>query len=75
MLREVIKEAVWDLRHSDYYRSGITERIFGQREADCVFLFVYLDREPTSVCRAQWINPTLPEKLRPMNMKWKGRSC
>lgn len=67
----MVKEAVWDLRHSDYYRSAITERIFGQQEADCVFRFVYLDRQHTWISRAQWISPALPEKFRPMI--WKGQ--
>jgi hypothetical protein len=74
-LREVIKEAIWELRHSDYYRSGITEKYFGQQEADCVFLLVYLDREDKQVhnwfCRAQWISPDLSEKLKPM--VWNGQ--
>jgi hypothetical protein len=71
ILREVIKVAVWGLRHSDYYRSALTEEIFGKQEADCVFLFVYLDRQHMWVCRARWISPTLPERLRPM--EWRGQ--
>lgn len=71
ILREIVKEVVWELRHNDYYRSAITEEIFGQQEADCVSVFVYLDRQHTNICRAQWISSTLPEKLRPL--KWSGQ--
>lgn len=74
-LREVIKEAIWELRRSDYYRSTITQSYFGQQEADCVSLFVYGDRQDKQInnriCRAQWISPELPEKFRPM--AWSGQ--
>jgi hypothetical protein len=74
-LREVIKEAIWELRRSDYYRSAITETHFGQQEADCVSLFVYLARQDRQlhnrIGRAQWISPELPEKFRPMT--WSGQ--
>ena len=65
-LREVVKEAVWELRHSTYYRSSITEAHFGDRPADCIFLFVYLDlrdvQQTNWTCRAQWIRADLPER-------------
>lgn len=77
ILREVIKEAIWELRRSDYYRSAFTESHFGQQEAVCVFLFVYGDRRDKQVhnriCRAQWINPELPEEFRPMSWTGQGR--
>lgn len=73
-LREVVKEATWALRQSDYYRSPITEGYFGQQEADCVFLFVYLDlrdvQQTNWICRTQWIRPDLPQQFKPL--EWHG---
>ncbi len=73
-LREVVKEATWALRHSNYYRSTITENRFGEQEADCVFLFVYLElrdvQQTNWICRTQWIRPDLPEPFKPM--AWPG---
>jgi hypothetical protein len=74
-IREIIKEATWELRRSVYYRSAITEANFGQQEADCVFLFVYFDQRDKQlnswICRAQWISPDLPDKFRPS--AWRGQ--
>ncbi len=73
-VREIIKEATWALRQSEYYRSPITERHFGVQEADCVFLFVYVDLHDVLLtnwlCRTQWIRPDLPKKFRPS--EWQG---
>lgn len=73
-LREVIKDTTWALRQSNYYRSPITEGHFGQQEAGCVFLFVYLDlrdvQQTNWICRTQWIRPDLPERFKPQT--WHG---
>lgn len=73
-IREVVKEAAWELRHADYYRSSITQSVFGPALADCIFLFVYLALEDTQhtnwICRAQWVRPHLSEDFKPI--KWPG---
>ena len=60
-IREVVKKATWELRQSNYYKSGLAEKIFGDREADCVFLFVYADLldlpNNNWICRTRWIRP------------------
>jgi hypothetical protein len=72
LIREIVKSATWELRHSDYHRSDITERRFADQEADVVTLFVYgteTDRRQLRtnwICRTSWINPNLPEQFRPM---------
>ena len=74
-LREVIKQAVWELRGGDYYRSAQVEAHFGPRDADVVFLYVYARQSDIQlgnwVCRALWISPDLPEKNRPTG--WEGQ--
>jgi hypothetical protein len=69
VLREVIRDATWELRTSNYYRSERTKQRFGEQQADIVFLFVYLDSQDRQtfnwICRTHWINPQLPESLRP----------
>lgn len=71
-LREVIKKATWELYQSRFHRSEQLESHFGEKDADCVFLFVYLDaREMQStnwVCRTCWIRPDLPEDAKPMRL-------
>lgn len=73
-LREVVKEATWELRGSTYYRSPLTAAQFREQEADCVFLFVYADlqdlQQTNWVCRSQWIRPDLPERFQPS--RWDG---
>lgn len=67
-LREVIKRVTWELRQSRFYGSKQLEWHFGEQEADCVFLFVYLDlrdlQQNNWVCRSSWIRADLPENSR-----------
>ncbi len=71
-IREVIKETIWELRHSDYYRSDITRVLFGDQEAEVVWLFVYLDESDREqhnwICRAQWISENLTGPARPKDL-------
>jgi len=79
ILREIIKKATWELRQSKYYRSNQTKSRFGDKDADCVFLFIYptLDDTQTTnwICRTLWISPELPEGSRPNSIngdEWLG---
>ncbi len=80
ILREVIKKATWDLRISTFYRSAQAEERFGEKEADGVFLYVYVDTEdvPTYnwICRTCWVrsNLDLPQSLMPSTYgdEWLG---
>lgn len=71
-VREVVREVVRQLRSADYYRSEITKSLFGQEEADVIFLFVYpsLDdrRNANWVCRVQWVNDNLDQRFRPLGI-------
>lgn len=78
-IREVIKRATWELGQSRYYRSNQTKSHFGDRDADCVFLFVYPTLQDTQtfnwICRTAWVRPDLPEGSRPANIggdEWLG---
>lgn len=69
-LREVIKKAVWELRHSNFYRSTQRRALFGEREADFVFLNVYFDlrdrQQGNHACLASWGGPAMDKNASPM---------
>lgn len=78
-LREIIKNATWELRQSKYYRSYHTKSRFGDKNADCVYLFVYPTLQDTQtfnwICRTLWISHDLAEDSRPNNIngdEWLG---
>lgn len=78
-LREVVKIATWEIRQSDYHRSPQVEEAFGDRQADCVALFVYpteRDRQQANWrCRTLWMRPGLPQTARPLPLRggeWLG---
>jgi hypothetical protein len=68
-IKEVIKTATLELRQSTFYGNSMARNRFGQQEAGCVFLFVYVDRrdiQPCNwICRTSWIHPDVPEIFRP----------
>lgn len=72
-LREVIKKAIWELRKKRYYGSEQASRRFGDKDADIVFLFVFLDVQDVQqnnwVCQAIWIDKNLPTSARPWQPK------
>jgi len=80
ILREVIKRATWDLCKSTFYRSAQDEERFGDKEADAVFLYVYVDTEDVPIynwiCRTCWLRSelNLPQSLIPSTYgdEWLG---
>jgi len=68
-LREIIKQVVWEYRHEDFYRSRITQNLFRTKEADCVFLSLFIDprdlQQYNWIANAIWISPKLPANVRP----------
>jgi hypothetical protein len=72
-LREIIKKVIWEFRQEDFYRSRRTEKLFGEQDADCIFLFVFLDMHDVQqynwICQTLWINPSLPKQFRPYGLK------
>lgn len=70
VLRKVFARVTWDLRRSRFYRSELGEAAFGDRDADCVILFIYLGQRDLQdnnwVCRTLWCRPDLPADLRPL---------
>ena len=69
-IREVIATATNELRRSRFTRSDLVQNAFGDRDADCVWLFVYLDlrdkQQTNWICRSLWISPDAPKDLCPM---------
>lgn len=72
-LREVIKKAIWELRKERYYGSEQAKKRFGDKDADIVYLFVFLDMRDKQqynwVCQAIWIDKNLPTSARPWQPK------
>jgi hypothetical protein len=66
-LREVIKKAIHELLHNSN-----DETHFAQHETGRIYLFLYMDlrdrQHSNWICRALWINPDLPESLRPCDL-------
>ena len=69
-LREIIKKATWELRRDQFYRSERARDLFGDQDADCVFLFVFLDisdmQQRNWICRTSWTSLDLPESAKPL---------
>lgn len=72
IMREIAKKLTWDLRNSNYYRTKIVEDRFGEQNANIVRLFIYLDQADHHTrnwyCRTLWIDPDLPENMRPPSL-------
>lgn len=70
VLREVIALATEEMKKSRYRRLGLRHDKFGDADADCVWLFVYLSQHDQQqnnwVCRSLWVNPNVPEGYRPL---------
>lgn len=65
ILREVIKEALYEARTLGLHHSDQAERYFGDREADYVKLFVYLTgsdvQNENPYCTSCWLRPEYHE--------------
>jgi hypothetical protein len=76
VLREVIKKAIWEARQSRYYKSEANKLHFGDRDADCVFLFVFVDMRDLQsynwVCQASWVRSDLAAKPVTGGNEWLG---
>lgn len=71
-LREIIKKVTWEFRREKPY-SKRTEELFGEKDTDCIFLFLFLDMRDVQqynwVCQTLWINPSLPKQFRPHELR------
>ncbi|GAF70153.1 unnamed protein product, partial [marine sediment metagenome] len=71
--RAIIEEATEKIKHSRYYRSERVRAHWGETPAHVVWLFLAHDLEDINnvnwVCRTCWIDPTLPEEVRPLGLK------
>lgn len=79
VLREVIKQAIEDIKGQRLFNTDRAEAHFGDRDADYVGLFVYLsgyDQQTNNyVCRAAWLRSELADEhssLRLNGNEWLG---
>lgn len=72
MIREVIRRALPIVRSSEHHRNEFVERTWSGVDAHVVFFFIAstLDnvRNANWIARAQWIDPELPEIMRPHSL-------
>jgi hypothetical protein len=73
IVRSIIKDATEEIKHSQYYRSEQFKAHWGESPAHVVWLFFANDLEDITnvnwVCRTCWIDPSLPENVRPLGLK------
>ena len=78
VIRTIIQEATEKLKYSNYYRNERVKARWGKIPAHVVWLFIAYDlediRDANWICRTSWIDPSLPEDMRPLglngNEKW-----
>lgn len=73
IIRTIIQEATEELKHSNYYRDERVKARWGKIPAHVVWLFMAYDLEDIQnvnwICRTCWIDPSLPEDMRPTGLK------
>lgn len=71
-IRAIIEEATENIKHSRYYRNERIKAHWGETPAHAVWLFLAHDLEDVInvnwVCRTCWIDPALPEDVRPRGL-------
>lgn len=71
-IRAIIEEATEKIKHSRYYRSERVRAHWRETPAHVVWLFLAHDLEDIInvnwVCRTCWIDPSLPEDVRPRGL-------
>lgn len=69
VIRTIIQEATEKLKNSNYYRSERVKEMWGGIPAHVVWLYIACDLNdlqiPNWICRSCWIEPSLPENMRP----------
>lgn len=74
-IRQIIRQAIVELRASEVYRSELTKARYGNQPTDVVTLFLCFDefdRQMSSwYCKARWINPTMSDNER-RALLWNG---
>ena len=72
VIRTIIQEATEKLKYSNYYRNERVKARWGKIPAHVVWLFIAYDLEDIRnvnwICRTSWIDPFLPENMRPIGL-------
>jgi hypothetical protein len=69
LIREIAKKITWEVRQSLYYASSQNETLYGEKPADCVYLYFYVDIKDSQpfirnwICRTRWMNPELSPQM------------
>lgn len=73
VLRTIIEQSTEKLKNSNYYRNERSKARWGKIPAHVVWLYLAYDSEDINnsnwVCRTCWIDPSLPENMRPVGLK------
>ncbi len=72
---QLIIYLVENLKESDYFRNELVENMWRGKSAQVIWLYIYPTladaNNKNHICMAQWIDPNLDEKSRPL--KWDGK--
>jgi hypothetical protein len=73
VIRTIIQKATEELKDSNYHRSEELKEKWGGIPAHVVWLYIACDLNdlqiPNWICRSCWIDPSLPENMRPQGLK------
>jgi hypothetical protein len=72
VIREIIQEATEELKHSNYHPNERIKARWEKIPAHVIWLYIAYDLEDIQdanwVCRTCWIDPSLPEDMRPLGL-------
>ena len=72
VLREIIRKATYQVRHSSYHRGELVRSRWHDSHAHVVWLYLAADlqglRNANWLARTQWIDPGLDRKMRPIEL-------
>lgn len=77
VIRMIIQEVTEKLKYSNYYRNERVKARWVNTPAHVVWLFIAYDLEDIQnanwICHTCWIDPSLPENMRPLSLKGNER--
>jgi len=77
VIRTIIQEATEKLKYSNYYCNEQLKACWGKTPAHVIWLFIASDPEDIQnvnwFCRTSWIDPSLPEHMRPIGLNGNER--
>jgi hypothetical protein len=77
VIRSIVEEVTEEIKHRRYNRDERLRERWGETPAHVVWLFLAYDLEDIAnsnwVCRTSWIDPELPESVRPLGVSGQER--